>query len=54
MAGQGGPIDLPHHVRLAIQEREFGRGAFQKFNIGLDDALSQAMCPSRIRREQTR
>ncbi len=34
------PVDLPHQVRLAIQEREFGVVTFQKLYIGLDAAAT--------------
>ena len=41
----GEPIDLPHQVRLAIQEREFGVVTFQKLYIGLDVAPGEAKNP---------
>ena len=41
----GEPVDLPHQVRLAIQEREFGVVTFQKLYIGLDAAPGAAKNP---------
>lgn len=41
----GESIDLPHQVRLAIQEREFGVVTFQKLYIGLDVVPGEAKNP---------
>ena len=39
---RGEQIDLPHQVRLDIQEREIGVGAFQRLYIGLDFPVEYA------------
>ena len=45
----GESIDLPHQVRLAIQEREFGIATFQRLYVGLDIAGEQAKNPVEIK-----
>ncbi|HIB55097.1 MAG TPA: hypothetical protein EYO39_09950 [Nitrospirales bacterium] len=51
----GESIDLPHQVRLAIQERELGMVTFQKLYIGLDAAPGGAKNPIEDKkREQPR
>ncbi len=41
----GERVDLPQQIRLVIQKREFGRGAFQKLYMGLGDVPGQAKNP---------